>query len=213
MNKTEMKQSVVINEDSINRYVSEYTLSLKKTATAILTLADCVYRAKQELNADDYDEFCMRANVVKNSSYLKKLHCIAQKAARLNAVAANLPPNYTSLYALTQVKDDKYAEMLREKVINPSMTAAEINAYLDKHKVIEAPIITLTFKKDTDANMLARALDAVERICKQHGIRCTLSTELKTKLQGKVNALNDLKAAAVQRVSVNSAAIAIREAA
>ena len=83
MNKTEMKQAVVVNEQSINRYVNEYALSLKKTATAILTVADCVYRAKQELSEVDYDEFCKRVNVVKNSSYLKKLHCIAQKAARL----------------------------------------------------------------------------------------------------------------------------------
>lgn len=78
MNKAEMKQAVVVNEQSINRYVNEYALSLKKTATGILSIADCVYRAKQELSADYYDEFCKRVKVAKDSSYLKKLHCTTE---------------------------------------------------------------------------------------------------------------------------------------
>ena len=173
-NVVKSSNQAVINEQQISSYVEEYSVCLRKSATAVLTLADCVYRAKNQLTKEEYSEFCKRIQVAENSSFLKKLNCIAQKATRFKAIEQLLPPNYTSLYSLTQVSDDNFSKMMSEQVISPQMTAKQISAYLESATKTKANVYEVHANLNT-----ANALQLQLIVAKLENVLAEFKIELK----------------------------------
>lgn len=197
------KVKTEVNKDVVS-FVSDYEVCARKTTASILELADCVYRAKNQLSTECYDEFCKRIKVDKNSSYLKKLNCIAQKAARFKIVENQLPANYTTIYALTKVSDDKFIEMCDDKVINPLMTAKQLNSYLDKKVVKKSAVyeVMIRFDSDKKSDEIVKYMTAFEEVASKLKVQLKKSPDLiatldreaasKTLIESVVtNAVND----------------------
>jgi hypothetical protein len=167
-------------QNDVVSFVSAYEICIRKTTASILELAECVYRAKELLTAECYEEFCKQINVEKNSSYLKKLNCIAQKAARFKMIENQLPANYTTLYALTKVSDDNFNKMCENNVINPLMTAKQLSSYLDKKTVQKSAVYEVIFRFDSNkqSDDILDCMTAFEQVASEFKIELKKSPDL-----------------------------------
>lgn len=156
---------------TIDSYVISYRASIKKSAFSILELANIVYEAKNNLSEKDYDEFCSQIAVDKKSSYLKKLNCIAIKASRFTAYVEFLPPNYTTIYALTQLDDDTFKRVVAANVLSPAMTASDLSAYLEvkQKQSVSTKRFTIDFSK-ISADVYEEAYREFVAFCKKFNI-------------------------------------------
>jgi hypothetical protein len=136
MSKNTSSQPCYIQSQKVSKLVNEYNTSLAKTANSIIELANIVYRAKEDLNKQEYDFFrkSIQADEAKES-YLKKLHCIAKKSSRLESIKEKLPAAYTTLYALAKLTDTQFQRLLDEDAIKPDLTANELSIF--KLKIIK----------------------------------------------------------------------------
>lgn len=185
-----MKQDAITDITVVvSSFVSEYEVCVRKSTASILELADCVFRAKTQLSEKAYEEFCEKIKVDKKSSYLKKLNCIAQSASRFKLVETQLPANYTTLYALTKVSDSNFDKMCNENVINPMMTAKQLNAYLDKDIVAKPAVYEVMFKLDskTDLKDILECMNVFDAVASKFKIELKKSPDLISALEQESN--------------------------
>ncbi len=197
--KTDVQKVVV-------SFVSEYEICVRKTTASILELADCVYRAKEQLTDECYEEFCKNINVKKNSSYLKKLNCIAQKAARFKFVENQLPANYTTLYALTKVSDDNFTKMCDDEVINPMMTAKQLSSYLDKKNAQKSAVYEVIFRFDSNkqSDEILDCMTAFEAVASKFEIELTKTPDLIATLEQEETTRTLIETAVINAVNDSS---------
>ncbi len=129
--------STVVMNSQVEKFATQYRLCVQKTAIAILELAKVVGDAKRELSKDLFVEFreAIGANASKDT-YIKKLLCIAKASARFTSISDRLPPSYTTLYSLSQMKDDVFKKISTDDVISPEMTARTLVNYLKMKRVV-----------------------------------------------------------------------------
>ena len=135
---------------SIQSLVETYKQSRSKSAQSVLIQASACFDARNKLTTKaDYNSFCQQINEKPNSSYLKKLHCIANKKSRFEQYIDLIPPCSSALYLLSQIDDLQFQHLIDEKKINAALKLHEIRALNSKPKspVIPTPSIkvTLTF--------------------------------------------------------------------
>jgi hypothetical protein len=168
--------STVVINSQVEKFATQYHLCVQKTAIAILELAKVVGDAKRELSKELFVEFreAIGANASKDT-YIKKLLCIAKASARFTSISDRLPPSYTTLYSLSQMKDDVFKKISTDNVISPEMTARTLVNYLKmKRVVVSAKKIRqnnqcVTFildLKNIEKNTAVNVLKEIEKVCK-----------------------------------------------
>jgi hypothetical protein len=168
--------STVVINSQVEKFATQYHLCVQKTAIAILELAKVVGDAKRELSKELFVEFreAIGANASKDT-YIKKLLCIAKASARFTSISDRLPPSYTTLYSLSQMKDDVFKKISTDDVISPEMTARTLVNYLKmKRVVVSAKKIRqnnqcVTFildLKNIEKNTAVNVLKEIEKVCK-----------------------------------------------
>lgn len=176
MSKKLSLPAVVVQSQKVSALASQYTMCVAKTASSILELANVVYRAKEDLCKEEYQEFRRQINADKSKdSYLKKLHCIAQKFSRLDARKELLPAAYTTLYALSKLSDAEFQRVCDANAIQPNLTVSDLSKF--KVKKISSPrsntsCVSLTLKT-TATNQLYVALLQIRDICNVNEIELT----------------------------------------
>jgi hypothetical protein len=167
------------SEVDIEHYVEQYHLCLTKSAEAILNLAILVYTANKNLGSDKFKVFRERIGAgPTKDSYIQKLICIASESSRFTPVIDILPPNYTTLYSLSQLSDKRFSELCAKNVISPTMTANTLANGKCLKKLYKKPKLTdsnnsLIFTVDLreiDARAVKRVLKALYAVCDEFDI-------------------------------------------
>ena len=115
-------------------FVDRYQSFVRKTAEAILGLAETLQQAEEELKSDDFASFCGSVGLVKGSSTYSKLKTIAQNLERFRPIIGRVPSNWTTIYKLSKLESDQFARI--SSSLNPYMTSKEIDAEIgSKRKV------------------------------------------------------------------------------
>jgi hypothetical protein len=181
MSKNTSSQPYFIQSQKVLILVNEYSTCVTKTANSIIELANIVYRAKEDLNNQEYEFFrkSIKADDAKDS-YLKKLHCIAQKSSRLVSIKEKLPAAYTTLYALAKLTDAEFQLLLAEDAIKPNLTANELlKLKIKKSKHTPAFKATEKFSIKSSANAdLYNFLIELQNLCTKFNVE--LNSRLKT---------------------------------
>ena len=185
--------STVVINSQVEKFATQYRLCVQKTAIAILELAKVVGDAKRELSKELFVEFreAIGANASKDT-YIKKLLCIAKASARFTSISDRLPPSYTTLYSLSQMKDDVFKKISTDDVISPEMTARTLVNYLKmKRVVVSAKKIRqnnqcVTFildLKNIEKNTAVNVLKEIEKVCKSFFITYECSIDSSSSYQ------------------------------
>jgi len=158
-----------VSSPKIEDYVDKYRLCVKKTAANILELADVVSSACRDLSKLDFNLFRNAIGADKSKdSYIKKLKVIGGKIARFNEISDKLPPNYTTLYALSQLDDDTFTQVLHDELITPAMTSITLASYAYR-STKNVPRAILNFK-NLSVTEQSIAFTEIQSVCNKFNI-------------------------------------------
>ena len=185
---TQVSQDSIVDTAKIEQFVNQYHMCIQKTASVILELANIVNNAKNTLDNSEFQLFrdAIGANKFKDS-YIKKLICIAKNSARFNPLSQKLPPNYTTIYSLSKLRNDKFQKVIDSNIISPDMTAKTLNHFLKISHTKVAVQKTLkknqcvTFTLDLqniDKNTAFKIFKEIEAVCNEFHIffECDIDT-------------------------------------
>lgn len=114
----------ILNAD-IERYVSNYKGFLKKTAEAILGLAQTLVEAESNLNGVDFAIFLDEVGLKRTDPTLSKLRKIGEHFHRFQPYADRLPNNWTTIYQLARLSSETFDKVADQ--LTPYITAAEVD--------------------------------------------------------------------------------------
>lgn len=150
---------------NIEYFVTEITTLGNKSTEGILKYGLTMVDAKSTLSNADYQKFLERTHYAKKSASVRKWICIGKAFMRLNPIADNLPPNWSTLYKLSSMSVDKFDLLERKKVLSPTVTAREIDEALSKKTSSKRkPVkLVLTFDSDVRPDVLKQIHDLIEK--------------------------------------------------
>ena len=106
-------------------FVDRYQTFLRKTAEAILGLAETLVQAETELNGVDFLIFCENVGLVKGSPTYSKLKQIGERSDRFRPFIDRLPNSWTTIYKLSKLQPDQFARVSAS--LTPFITSKEID--------------------------------------------------------------------------------------
>lgn len=113
--------------------------------TAILEQAVLLQSAKNDLPSDQYKLFLVEANISETTS--KKLMQIAKKASLLMLHQDVLLTNWTTVYQVAKLDNDKINSLVASGSLNSHMTARDLNNALGLTRAT-----TITVKSNVEPN-------------------------------------------------------------
>jgi hypothetical protein len=116
----------------VEKYVVRYKSFLKKTAEAVLGLAETLAEAKVKLNGVDFHYFCNEVGTPEGSATYSKLLKIAENSARFQPFVDRLPNTWTTIYKLAKLPSEKFERVSAN--LTPFITAREINEIVGEEK-------------------------------------------------------------------------------
>ena len=127
---TETNNIVVLTdvESIVSRYIGFYN----KTIEGVLGMSKAVFDASR-LNADQREEFCQKTNLDEKSATFKKYVKIGKKYEVFFKYQDKLPPNWTSLYTISSLKDEVVDSLLENDEITPNMTGLELKNLMSRY--------------------------------------------------------------------------------
>jgi hypothetical protein len=127
---TETNNIVVLTdvESIVSRYIGFYN----KTIEGVLGMSKAVFDASR-LNADQREEFCQKTNLDEKSATFKKYVKIGKKYEVFFKYQDKLPPNWTSLYTISSLKDEVVNILLENDEITPNMTGLELKNLMSRY--------------------------------------------------------------------------------
>lgn len=123
--------NLVVESNEISILVEKFNTFARKTAEGVLEMAKVVYQAKR-LKESEFHRFCEIVGMSGSSSTVQKLIKIGEKYEFLIGHAEKLPANWTTVYELARLTEDKIEELIDRGVICTSLIAADLNAALGK---------------------------------------------------------------------------------
>jgi hypothetical protein len=115
-------------ESIVSRYIGFYN----KTIEGVLGMSKAVFDASR-LNADQREEFCQKTNLDEKSATFKKYVKIGKKYDVFFKYQDKLPPNWTSLYTISSLKDEVVDILLENDEITPNMTGLELKNLMSRY--------------------------------------------------------------------------------
>ena len=117
-----------------NDYASRFNLWKKKTAMSFIEMAKVVVEAKDTLEKDDFGQFTALIGHSTTSSFISKLYRIGLQAEVFEKHIDLLPSSFTTLYALTTVKQDELVDLFEENRIHPRLKGSEVGQLVKTQK-------------------------------------------------------------------------------
>ncbi len=130
VNTTELNKPVITNPEVIG-YANTFKSFFIKTAENVLEMARVVSTAKVKLGNNQFREFSYLIGFDPNSSTLKKLLAIGKNYDVLSKNITALPANWTTLYEISQLPEDKFIAAIDKGVINPNVLGRDVKALID----------------------------------------------------------------------------------
>ena len=157
------------NEDRIMHYVERYRAFARNTAESIIGLGQTIAEASSTLTGAELDEFCEQVGIEANGPTFRKLRKIGAQAERLLAHRENLPNSWTTVYALAQIDKDKFAQLVEQQALSPTVSMKEINAVLSGQKVVVDKLAINVSIEVTSAEQAFQLEQACNALVAQHG--------------------------------------------
>jgi len=114
---------------TLENYVSKFNELTVRSVTSILELGALILDAKTDLGID-YDQFLKSIKYENKSSSIRKWECIGHARLKLMAYKDHLPTAWSTIYKLSALEVWQLDALLESGVLNPSVTAKEIDAEL-----------------------------------------------------------------------------------
>jgi hypothetical protein len=127
VNTLESKKLVISNPEVLG-YAETFKTYFIKTAENILEMANVVFTAKTKLGGNQFREFSYLIGFDPSSSTLKKLQTIGKNYGVLSKNITSLPANWTTLYEIAQLPEDKFNIAIDAGVINPNVMGKDVKA-------------------------------------------------------------------------------------
>ena len=125
-------------------YVDQFNQFSRKTAEAIIGMAETVFNAKKNLDPDppmfdstpiEFNQFCRGIRYDPDSSSIRKLIKIGEMAVMLKRHTEQLPNAWTTLYTLTRLGSETLERLIEQHRVVASVTAKEAAELLEGEKV------------------------------------------------------------------------------
>ena len=183
---------------NIEYFVTEIKSLGMKSTEGILKYGVTMLDAKNTLSAFDYEDFLKQTHYAEKSSSVRKWNCIGKAFLRLNPIAENLPPNWSTLYKLSALSTDKFDLLERKNVLSPTVTAKEIDEALSKKISSKSkPIkLILTFGSDVQPDVLKQIHDLIQKSLPSSVCTMNLTDEVEEMLATATSKSSSLKLAA-----------------
>ena len=123
--------NLVVESNEISILVEKFNSFARKTAEGVLEMGKVVYQAKR-LKESEFHRFCEIVGMSGSSSTVQKLIKIGEKYEFLIGHAEKLPANWTTVYELARLTEDKIEDLIDRGVICTLLIAADLNAALGK---------------------------------------------------------------------------------
>jgi hypothetical protein len=124
----ERPEMTVFEATAVEPFVKEFNAFGKLAAKHIILQRRTVARAKASLNYEGFGEFCCQVGLDPKSSKCRKYQRIGAEADWLLPIADGLPPDWTTIYALATLGQNKVEELIRLGKLHPETTAKQLRA-------------------------------------------------------------------------------------
>ena len=111
--------------------VEKFNKFARKTAEGVLEMAKVVCEAKK-LKDSEFHKFCEIVGMSGSSSTVQKLIKIGEKYEYFIGCAEKLPANWTTVYELSKLTEEKIEELIDRGVVCTSLIASDLNVALGK---------------------------------------------------------------------------------
>jgi hypothetical protein len=134
MNAVVATQDTTNIDELIARYAQEFYHYCKKTVENHLNPGRVIYECSVNVsNETDFERFCELVGIDKDSSTLRKYKIIGKHFVALDSHRDKLPINWTTLYDLARLGNEKIEMLISSGLVNSNTTGAELRA-LAKNK-------------------------------------------------------------------------------
>ncbi len=132
----EAESGLVINHHVTKRerFYSEYSNFVVKTAQSTVEMCRVVYEAKNELSSSEYSEFLKDIGHKSETSTIRKYLAIGSQYDKLIQYTNLLPNSWTSIYSITQLSSDTFDALAATDTDMSKMSGKEIKSLLDMSK-------------------------------------------------------------------------------
>ncbi len=124
---------------AFEEYVARFNQFSKKTAEAIVGMAETAYLAKKALyplrdGGATWERFCSRLNFDSDPSSLRKLIIIGEMADMLKQHTDQLPSAWTTLYKLSQLGSETLKQFIDDGKVGPNVTLKVATDLFNQHQ-------------------------------------------------------------------------------
>ncbi len=117
-----------VSDQIVLKSVEEFRQYARKTAESVVEMGRIVYETKQQLKKDKaaYEDFCSRIGYQSKSKSIVKLGQIGKVYTILKNHVELLPNNWTTLYEIARMGEQKIADFIEQGLIRQNMLGSEI---------------------------------------------------------------------------------------
>jgi hypothetical protein len=110
--------------EAVLSYVNQFSIHTKNTASSYLEMCKVVFDANEVLSQKDFQLFCVTAHI--GIAKASKLKLIGKRYETLKQYVDTLPVNWTTLYKLTHLEDERIGELVEEGKLYPEMPTKDL---------------------------------------------------------------------------------------
>jgi hypothetical protein len=164
--------------NSAREYSSKINEMTKNTAESLLEMGLVFVDAKKNLDDSQYIQFLQETSYKRETPMVRKWNRIGDSYIRLKPISNLLPPTVSVLYKLTQLPAQKIDQLVKDHILNPSVTLKEIDDSLKTvaNKKI-TPIVTLKFDPQIDEGTFSTLVDVLNSLTKENPIELKLNAD------------------------------------
>jgi hypothetical protein len=129
---------LTIDSPAIPQLVTRFQTFASKTVEGVLEMGRVVYEASK-LKTSEFARFCELVDLDGKDSTITKLKTIGEKYEFLLAHSSKLPANWTTVYEVARLTEDKISSLIESGVIKTSLVAQELNDALGKARKPSKP--------------------------------------------------------------------------
>jgi hypothetical protein len=107
-------------------YVDQFAIHTKSTASSYLEMCKVVFEASEVLSQKDFGLFCVKASI--GVAKASKLKLIGKRYETLKQYVDTLPVNWTTLYKLTHLEDERIGELVEDGKLYPEMPTKDLTS-------------------------------------------------------------------------------------
>jgi hypothetical protein len=137
-----------------------------KSASSIIEIGSSFLEAKHELSPAEYRQFLFHLKYVEGSASIRKWNKIGEASIRLRLIENRLPIQWTTIYEIARLSQQKFDELMQSSVLCQAMTAKKMSEFfsnqVSKKSKPRKVHFTLTFEPDVDPLDLLQKINELQ---------------------------------------------------